>query len=441
MGVAVGDVNGDGAPDVLVTGLGGNKLFLNDGKGHFKDVTKGSGVEGGGWGTSAAFGDFDGDGVLDVFICEYVKWTPETDLFCSLDGTHKSYCTPERYPGTTSRLYKGLGGGRFQEITKESGIGNPLGKALGVAVRDVNGDGRLDIAVANDTAPNNLFLNQKTENGIPIFTDVAVERGLAVGEDGRARGAMGIAFADTKGDGGSSLVIGNFSNEMWSFWSAGPKGDLFVDESVVSGLGRTSLLPLTFGVEFADFDLDGILDLVGVNGHVETSVHDVQPMTTYEEPPLLFRGVGKGKFADVTAQAGASFVKPIVGRGLAVADLDGDGKRDLVVTTNGGKAHVFRNVTDVKGGAVFLKLDGKAIGARVTCKAGSRMRVDEVSGGDGYLSVSERILRIGLGGPDGAKALDEVTVRWPDGKTETTKGVSPGTWILAEGKEPKKGAP
>src|SRR5262249_1100172 len=160
---------------------------------------------------------------------------------------------------------------------------------------------------------------------------------------------------------------------------------------------------LTFGVEFADFDLDGILDIVGVNGHVENSVHDVQPMTTYEEPPLLFRGLGKGRFADVTAQAGAAFVKPVVGRGLAVADLDGDGRGDVVLRENGGRAHVFRNVTETKGGAVALRLEGKALGARVTCKVGARVRVDEVSGGDGYLSVSERILRIGLGD---AKALD-----------------------------------
>ncbi|HKC23442.1 MAG TPA: CRTAC1 family protein, partial [Thermoanaerobaculia bacterium] len=410
-----------------------NRLFLNDGKGRFKEATKGSGLEGGGWATSAAFGDFDGDGVLDVFICEYVRWTPETDLFCTLDGTHKSYCTPERYPGTTSRLYKGLGGGKFKEITKEAGLTNPLGKALGVAVRDVDGDGRLDIAVANDTAPNNLFHNERTENGIPIFRDVAVERGVAVGEDGRARGAMGIAFADTKGDGGSSLLVGNFSNEMWSFWSAGPKGDLFVDESVVSGFGRTSLLPLTFGVAFADFDLDGMLDVVGANGHVENSVHDVQPMTTYEQPPLLFRGLGGGKFADVTQQAGASFGKPIVGRGLAVADLDGDGRPDLVITENGGKAHVFRNTTDTKNGEVALRLEGKALGARVTCRVGGKMRVDEVSGGDGYLSVNERVLRVGLGG---AKALDFATVCWPDGKTSTAKALAAGTWTWREDAAP-----
>ena len=175
---------------------------MNDGKGHFRDATKGSGLVGSGWGTSAAFADFDGDGVLDLFVGQYVNWTPKTDMYCSLDGKTKSYCTPERYNGVSSRLYKGLGGGKFRDITKEAGLVNPLGKALGVAVRDVDGDGRPDLVVANDTSPNNLFRNVKTVNGIPKFKDVAIETGVAVGEDGRARGAMGVAFGDTKNDGG-----------------------------------------------------------------------------------------------------------------------------------------------------------------------------------------------------------------------------------------------
>jgi hypothetical protein len=225
---------------------------------------------------------------------------------------------------------------------------------------------------------------------------------------------------------------------MWSFWSAGPKGDFFADESVIAGVGRTSLLPLTFGVQFADFDLDGILDLVGVNGHVETSVQDVQPTVTYRQAPLLFRGTGGGKFADVTAQAGASFSVPIVGRGLAVADLDGDGRPDLVVTEGGGPAKIFRNVTETKNRSVVLELrcPGKnrlAVGARVTSTVGGRSRIDEVSGGDGYLSVSERSLRIGLG--TAAKA-DKVVVRWPDGKLAEAKDLAPGRYLWTEGGSP-----
>jgi hypothetical protein len=439
MGVAVGDVNDDGFPDVVVTGLGDIRLLVNDGKGHFRDATKGSGLAGAGWGTSAAFADFDGDGILDLFVGQYVNWTPKTDMYCSLDGKTKAYCTPERYDGVPSRLYKGLGGGKFRDVTKEAGLVNPLGKALGVAVRDVDGDGRPDLVVANDTSPNNLFRNLKTVDGVPQFRDVAIETGIAVGEDGRARGAMGVAFGDTKNEGGVTLVVGNFSNEMWSVWSAGSKGDFFVDESIQSGIGRTSLLPLTFGVAFADFDLDGVLDLVGANGHVEASVQDVQPTVTHRQAPLLFRGVGGGRFADVSSQAGAAFLAPIVGRGMAVADLDGDGRPDLVLTENGGPAHVFRNVTETPAKAVRLVLatNGKnrgAVGARVTSTLGGRKRVDEVSGGDGYLSVNERTITIGLGT---APKLDAVDVRWPDGTTASAKDLAPGLYRWVEGGAPE----
>ena len=250
---------------------------------------------------------------------------------------------------------------------------------------------------------------------------------------------MGVAFGDTKNEGGVTLVIGNFSNEMWSVWSAGPKGDFFVDESVQSGIGRTSLLPLTFGVAFADFDLDGELDLVGANGHVETSVQDVQPTVTYRQAPLLYRGLGAGRFADVTSQAGAAFGTPIVGRGLAVADFDGDGRPDLVLTENGGPAHVLRNVSEGAGRAVRLRLatSGKnrgAIGARVTCSMGKMKRVDEVSGGDGYLSVNDRTVVIGLGS---APRLDAVDVRWPDGTTSNAKDLAPGLYRWVEGGAPE----
>ena len=315
---------------------------------------------------------------------------------------------------------------------------NPLGKALGVAVRDVDGDGRPDLVIANDTSPNNLCRNVET---VTASRSSRTSRSRRASPWARtaARGARWESpFGDTKNDGGVTLVVGNFSNEMWSVWSAGPKGDFFVDESVQSGIGRTSLLPLTFSVAFADFDLDGVLDLVGANGHVETSVQDVQPTVTYREPPLLFRGLGAGRFADVSSQAGAAFVAPTVGRGLAVADFDGDGKPDLVITENGGPAHVFRNVSEGAGKAVRLVLatNGKnrgAIGARVTCSMGGKKRVDEVSGGDGYLSVNERTITLGLGS---AAKMDAVDVRWPDGTTASAKDLAPGLYKWVEGGAP-----
>jgi hypothetical protein len=248
---------------------------------------------------------------------------------------------------------------------------------------------------------------------------------------------MGIAFGDTKNEGGVSLAIGNFSNETWSFWSAGPKGDVFLDEVFPSGLGRTTLVPLTFGVAFADLDQDFVLDLVGVNGHVETAIQKVQATSTHAQAPLLFRGLGAGRFADVSAQAGPAFAVPFVGRGLAVADLDGDGRPDLVATANGGPARILRNVSDAGASVVLELVNAKGattIGARVTSTSGGRTRVDEVSGGDGYLSVNERAIRIGLG--TGSK-VDHVAVRWPNGRTSEASGLDRGRYRWREGSAPE----
>ena len=420
----------------MITGLEDIRLFLNDGKGRFRDATKGSGLAGIGLGYVRGVRGLRRRRHLDLFVGQYVNWTPKTDMYCSLDGKTKSY-HPERYPGTPSRLYKGLGGGRFRDITKEAGLVNPLGKALGVAVRDVDGDGRIDMVVANDTSPNNLCRNEKTVNGIPIFRDAAVETGVAVGEDGRARGAMGVAFGDTKNEGGTSLVIGNFSNEMWSVWSAGPKGDFFVDESVQSGIGRTSLLPLTFGVAFADFDLDGVLDLVGVNGHVETSVQSVQPTVTYRQPTLLFRGLGAGRFATCPrrpARPSSSRSWKRTRRGRLRRRRAARSRRHRERRPR----RIFRNVTETPARAVRLQLSTKtknrgALGARIVSTVGARKRVDEVSGGDGYLSASDRTVVIGLG--QAAKA-DSVDVRWPDATTASAKDLAPGLYRWVEGEAP-----
>jgi hypothetical protein len=435
MGAAVGDFDGDGWDDVYVTGLGtlgGNRLFHNA-RGKFVDVTKSAGVEDSGWGTSAAFFDYDGDGRLDLFLARYVGWTPDRDIFCTLDGTHKSYCTPERYDGTSSRLFHNEGNGRFRDVTKAAGVGTANAKALGVAPYDFNGDGKIDLAVANDTAPNNLYRN----NGDGTFTDVAVEAGIAVNEAGRSRGAMGMDWSDAR-PGGAALAIGNFSNEMKSFYWT-DSGDVFLDLSASSGIGRDSLLALTFGVFFFDYDLDGRPDLYFSNGHVENTIQDVQKAVAYREPPTLYWNAGNGKMSDATAAAGLAI--PMVGRGSAYGDLDGDGDLDFVVVENGGPAHVFLNRLDKPARSLRIDLEGTgnsnrdAIGAKVTAIVGGKPQVRMVSTAKSYASASEKTITFGLGE---AAAADSVEVAWPDGSKAQARGVGPGRYRWVEGKEIEK---
>ncbi|HWC64913.1 MAG TPA: CRTAC1 family protein [Thermoanaerobaculia bacterium] len=435
MGAAVGDVDGDGWEDVYVTGLGnmgGNRLFRNE-HGRFVDVTKAAGVGDAGWGTSAAFFDYDGDGKLDLFLARYVDWSPAKDIFCTLDGVKKSYCTPERYDGTSSRLFHNEGDGRFRDVTKAVGVGTTNAKALGVAPYDYNGDGKIDFAVANDTAPNNLYRN----NGDGTFTDVAVETGVAVNEAGRARGAMGIDWSDAK-PGGATLAIGNFSNEMKSFYWT-DAGDVFLDLSASSGIGRDSILQLTFGVFFFDYDLDGRADLFFANGHVENSVQEVQKAVSYREPPTLYWNAGDGRMSDATQQAGLAV--PMVARGAAYGDLDGDGDLDVVVVENGGPAHVFVNRLDRPASSLRITLEGtgrsnrNAIGAKATAMVGGKPQVRMVSTAKSYASASEKTLTFGLGVSPSAESVDVV---WPDGTKTQAKNLGPGKWVWVEGKDPEK---
>ena len=431
MGVAVGDYDNDGRPDVYVTALGGNFLFHNLG-GRFEEVAAKAGVKDSGWGTSAAWFDYDGDGLLDLFVCRYVDWTPKTDLFCTLDGKTKSYCTPERYPGTASHLYRNLGNGRFEDVTKKAGIWNTNQKALGVAPYDFNGDGKPDLLVANDTAPNNLYRNK----GDGTFEDVGVEAGVAVDEGGRSRGAMGVSWGDTRNGSGTALAIGNFSNELKSlYWTE--KGDVFLDESPRSGVGPTSLLSLTFGLFFFDADLDGRLDLFLANGHVEPTVQQVQKNVTYKEAPILYRNVGDGKFESAGA---GDLGTPIVGRGAVYADLDGDGDLDVVVVENGGPARLFLNRVDAPARSVRVRLVGSgksnrdAVGARVTARFGDRTLTQQVSGGQSYLSAPEKTLTFGLGS---AAKIDMLEIVWPDGRAESRRDIPGGSRLVIEEAPPR----
>ncbi|MGH9368689.1 MAG: CRTAC1 family protein [Thermoanaerobaculia bacterium] len=429
MGASVADYDNDGRDDVYVTALGRNYLFRNRG-GRFEEVAAKAGLADSGWGTSSAWLDCDRDGNLDLFVCRYVDWTPAKDLFCTLDGKTKSYCTPERYPGTPSHLYRNLGNGRFENVTKKTGVENANQKALGVAPYDYDGDGWTDFLVANDTAPNNLYRNR----GDGTFEDVGVEAGVAVDEAGRSRGAMGVAWGDTKNGRGATLAIGNFSNELKSlYWT--DAGEVFLDESPKSGVGPSSLLALTFGLFFFDADLDGRVDLLLANGHVEPTVQQVQKDVTYEQAPILYWNAGDDRF--LAAQAG-DLDAPLVARGASYADLDGDGDLDVVLVASGGPARVYLNRTDRPDRSVRLHLTGSgksnrdAVGARVTASIGKQTLTEEVAGGQSYLSAPEKTLTFGLGE---AARIDRLEIRWPDGRTQTLNDVPGGSRLTLE--EPK----
>src|SRR5437764_1230259 len=290
MGVAIADYDNDGRDDVYITALDGDHLFHNEGAGKFRDVTKASGIQNASFGTSAAWLDYDRDGKVDLFVANYVQWNAKIDLFCSLDGAAKSYCTPESYKGTRSRLFHNLGGGRFVDV----GIGDDNSKSLGVTVLDYDGDGWPDLFVSNDTQPNKLYRNLR--NG--TFKEEGMQAGVAYGEDGVARGAMGADAADYDGSGRPHLLVGNFSNQMLGLYHNEGNG-LFVDEAPSSTVGRASLLSLSFGVFFFDYDLDGWPDIFAANGHLEPEINRIQPKVVYREPRLLFRNKGNVRFDDV----------------------------------------------------------------------------------------------------------------------------------------------
>jgi hypothetical protein len=427
MGTTFGDYDSDGDPDLFVAALGPDRLYRNDG-GKFVDVSKALGVDDPGFGSSASFFDPDKDGDLDLWTLNYVQWTPETDIFCSLDGTNKSYCTPEAYPGAASRFFVNEGG-RFVDRTKEAGVYDSSAKALGLVCFDFDADGWEDVFVSNDTQPNFLYKN----NGNGTFSEQGMIAGIAYDEAGRARGAMGVDIADYDGSGRPSLIIGNFSNEMLSLYHNEGNG-FFIDAAPTSEVGHQSLLTLAFGTLFLDVNLDGRADIFVANGHVENEIQKVQSRVSYAQPPHLFLSVGAGKFQDV-ARKSPVLGQPMVARGAAYADYDGDGDLDILVTTNGGPAKLFRNDGSDGRRSIRIQLVGGAgtnrdgYGAKVALLSSGVRQTAWSRSAHSYCSQSENVLTFGLGD---AAAAEEIVVSWPSGKTSKLTNVAAGSKIVVK---------
>ena len=433
MGVAVGDYNNDGFPDIFISCVGQSRLFRNTGRGTFVDATRSSGLFGRqGLSTSALWCDYDRDGFLDLFVCNYVRWSPEHDVFCSLDGTHKSYCTPEAYRGDTCWLFHNRGNGTFEDVTATSGVFDSSSKSLGVAMLDYDHDGWPDLLVANDTQPNKLYGNLR--NG--KFKDVAIEAGLAFSTEGKARAGMGIDVGDFDNSGKPGIAITNFDNEMIGLYRASGPG-IFDDVSIVSGVGASSRNTLGFGCKFLDVDLDGELDLAVANGHIDETVRNIRGNVGYAQPPQLFLNEGNGKFRDVAAEVGGGFEKPRVGRGLSYADFDRDGDLDILLTTNNGPAFLFRNDQLAGNHSVRFELKGTksnrdAIGSSVQIFSGDLQQSRMVRGGSSYLSQSELPVTFGLAKRD---KVDRLVIHWPSGRAEEYKNLlAQNAYKCVEGK-------
>jgi hypothetical protein len=415
MGVAVADYDNDGFPDIFVSCVGQSRLFHNTGKGTFTDVTQKAGLlNKQGFSTSAVWFDYDRDGLLDLFVCNYVRWSAEHDVFCSLDGKNKSYCTPEAYRGDTCWLFRNRGDGTFEDVTSTSGIFDTSSKSLGVAMLDFDQDGWPDLLVANDTQPNKLYRNLR--NG--KFKDVAVEMGLAFSNEGKARAGMGVDCADFDNSGKPGVVITNFDNEMLGLYRS--NGKSFDDVAMQSGLGPASRNTLGFGCIFFDADLDGRLDLAVANGHIDDTVRNIRGNVGYAQPPQLFLNQGNSKFLEVAAELGGSFAQSKVGRGLAIADFDRDGDLDLLLTTNNGPAYLFRNDQLAGNRSIRLHMVGTksnrdAIGASVRLYSNGQIQSRLVRSGSSYLSQSELPLTFGIGKQD---EIEKIVIDWPSGKTE-----------------------
>jgi enediyne biosynthesis protein E4 len=413
MGVATADYDNDGDVDLYVTGLGSNVFLQNDGRGHFQDLTRKAGVGGSGWSTSATFTDIDNDGRLDLFVTRYVEWSPDRERECfSLTG-QVDYCSPKNYDApTTDLLFRNNGDGTFTDISRDAGIGGAVGNGLGVVADDVNGDGRMDVFVANDGTPNHLWLNQ----GNRRFTESALLSGVAIDQDGAPKAGMGVHAADVDEDGDNDLIVMNLDTESDSFYRN--EGRFFVDATMAVGLRVVSRRFTRFGVAMLDFDNDGRLDLYEANGRVglQAETFSADP---YAEPSLLFRGMPGGRFEEVTPRGGTTPLLIATSRAAAFGDVDNDGGIDIVVANRDAAPYLLRNVVPIRGHWLLLRVVERtgrdAIGATVSIEAGGRTLRRDVRTGYSYLAANDPRVHVGLGE---TAQVQKVTVRWVDGARE-----------------------
>lgn len=418
MGVAVGDYDGDGWPDLYVTQYGRSILFHNNGNGTFTDVTEKAGVAAAGWASSAVWFDYDNDGRLDLFVCRFVDFDKSKNKFCGNEKTgERYYCIPRVYAPMRSWLFHNNGNGTFTDVSRESGIASVLGKAWGVVATDINNDGWMDLFVANDTVANFLFLNKK--NG--KFEEIGLESGVAYSQDGRERSGMGVDSADFDQDGWQDLFVTNVDQEMYSIYRN--NRDLtFEDRAGPMGVGRATRLMSGWGLKFFDYDNDGNTDLFIANGHPDDKIEEHSSHVAYKEPLLLFHNNGK-TLENVSAQAGPVFGEDHAARGLAAGDFDNDGAVDVLVAVNDGTPLLLKNAAAGGNHWLGVKLVGKkanrdAIGARITWEAGDLKRSRLKVGGGSYLSSHDPREVLGIG--TRAK-IDRLEIRWPlpSGRVET----------------------
>jgi hypothetical protein len=419
MGVAVADYDNDGFEDLYVTAFGGNKLYHNNGNGTFTDVTQKAGVAGGGWSTSAAWVDLDGDGFLDLIVLRYLDWDFD-DVWC---GEHqpgyRAYCHPDFFKAISPLVYHNNKDGTFTEVAQKVGLGKP-GKGLGIAIADYDRDGHIDLFVANDSMAEFLYRNK----GDGTFEDVGLDSEVAVDIDGRTYAGMGVDFADFNNDGWPDLVVTDLANQRYALYQN--KGDgSFTYASNTSGIGQMTMAHSGWGVRFLDYDNDGWKDLLIAQGHDLDTIELNFPNLRYREPMLLARNTGRG-FIDVSPQSGNVFHQAWVARGLAVGDIDNDGRLDAVVTTNDGSVHVLHNETVTQNHWILLQLVGHksnrdAIGAEVTVLTASGPQYAIASTAGSYLSASDKRVHFGLGQQ---AVVQRIEIRWPSGIRQTLKDVS-----------------